>query len=1059
MPRNAGSSERHAEHPPRSRLVLRAIWWRAGSSAAFLAVAVAAVVAATVGPMYVAAADETILSHVVASNAISTTGVSILSLPTGRITLSRPSSAYQPPGRLERDVASVPGGVGRGGSHFAPPIVTVDVSATLLDPRSEQPDGIEFVSRTGVCRHLHLVEGVCPTKTNQVVVSSRTARELEVTVGDTLRPSGTSAALEISGLFSASGQTAPYWWGENYFPFGTMSQHQELLDDGFMTQAGAVQLARSLPTSDWVQLALRPESLSPPSLPALESGLRGWARGLERGGAVVVATRLYPVLARIESEEHVAQTIVAFVSVELLVLALFVLYFISKSTSALRAPDVRVAELRGLRRRHIARIALQEPLLLLAVAGPLGVVVAYALLRVSHQVLFGIASPQLDSLTLVSAVAAVATAVVAVLLASRGLANQPIDEPWSTGATRRALRSAAVLDALGFALSIAGVAELASASGAPGTSAGPLVYLAPGFIALGTALLIGRLLPAAARLIGRAYRYSRAVATLLAVHALARRDPASRRLLIPTIATSLVVFGVATLTVAAANRSETSRFVVGSPVVLDVRVRPGTNFVDAVRAADPTRREAMAAAEIETSYGDALAVDSTRFAAVATWPSGLSAYSSEEIARLLHPPAPPPRLAPPNSHLLVSIDLPVGLRPRPTMILEVFDESTGEEGTLDAVPLRAGRHVYSVASLGYCTDGCRIDAFSFDWARPRLGRHPSAAARAAALAEERAASDIRITLSGMRAVERGTTRSVPLLLSSAAAWRGQGGVGLSAARSGLTLRVDFGPRKSPSLAPVDLPRRLPVVTTSAVEGADSLPGGRDVVQTVGLDGAVLDARARAVVADLPRLGPTGSLMDLSFAEAEQSGAAAAVRFQVWCRRPPSAALLRRLRAHGVAVLAREDASTVLAGLNRSGPSLGFESFGLAAAIAGLLAVGSLLFSVSSDARARRVELAGLHAIGVRRRVLVLSLLVESSVVSAVGALCGTAAAALATELVLRYLPEFATGQVTAPLVLTVPWAVVLVTGAAAFVVLEVAALVANAMLVSGVRPELLRVAR
>ncbi|MGH9295019.1 MAG: hypothetical protein ACRD0B_06780, partial [Acidimicrobiales bacterium] len=45
-------------------LLRRALWWRAGSSAAFLAVAIVSVAAATAGPIYLAAADQSVLTNV-----------------------------------------------------------------------------------------------------------------------------------------------------------------------------------------------------------------------------------------------------------------------------------------------------------------------------------------------------------------------------------------------------------------------------------------------------------------------------------------------------------------------------------------------------------------------------------------------------------------------------------------------------------------------------------------------------------------------------------------------------------------------------------------------------------------------------------------------------------------------------------------------------------------------------------------------------------------------------------------------------------------------------------
>ena len=74
--------------------------------------------------------------------------------------------------------------------------------------------------------------------------------------------------------------------------------------------------------------------------------------------------------------------------------------------------------------------------------------------------------------------------------------------------------------------------------------------------------------------------------------------------------------------------------------MVDVTPPPSLNFEDAVRRADPSGHEAMAAAYYSSSTGDMLAVDTSRLAAVAFWPSELSREPLSALARQLSPPIP-----------------------------------------------------------------------------------------------------------------------------------------------------------------------------------------------------------------------------------------------------------------------------------------------------------------------------------------------------------------------------------------------------------------------------------
>lgn len=1040
--------------------------WRAGSSAMLLAVAVAAVMAATAGPVYLRSADQSLVTRALDQASPITRG----------ITLSpEQSNGYAAPGPLRAAAETVPGGSGGRRARFGAPIVTIVSEVSVPDPSAGGAAAMELVYLSGACRSLRLVAGHCPRTPDEVVLTTRTAAAMHVRVGSRVTPSARAfsggpsrslAGLVVSGLARAGNPAAPQWWGNNYFSFGQGSSQKPQLDAGFLSEPGAVSYAGVAPTSDWVDMPLRPRSISASSVPGSLARLTSWSGTLETAKLIRVDTALASVLSAAGSEEHSAQTIVAVISLELLLLVLLVVYAVARATSSEREPDVRVAELRGLPRRRVARMALREPALLLVAAAPIGLGLTYLVLSaVDSRVLS--ASTGLDSLAVAAAVVGCAAGLGSVALGSRNiLGNRRADETPEQVRQRR-IRNALILDSLGLAIAVAGLVELVGQSGHANAAVSPFAYLGPGLVALGAGIVLARLLPALGLAVSRALAWSRRASLTLAARSIARRQAVARQVLVPTIATGLLVFAVAGLEVAASNHAMQAQFSVGAPVVYGVQPHPGVNLLTAVRSADPSGREAMAAAKVTTSNGTTLAVDTSRFAAVASWPATLSATTASEVARELSPPAPPPRIVPNARALEISVDAAASLSPGPDMQLALFDEQGQGEVNVDFGSVAAGSHVYRASLAGLCPSGCRLDQLLLTWAGPSRRLTPASRNR-----ERQQANDFRLTVTGMRVVGAGagqgasagtgSAASAPFdaLLHRRGAWRGNSSVTVTPAGSGLLLGADFErPSASPTVSSVDLPAVLPSVATSVLVGLDGTPSNPRGVLALGLDATPLNTHADTVVPALPGAGNDAAMIELGFAEAAQVGQQQDVTWQVWFHRPPSRTLLHRLERAGVTILARHDSSAVLAGIDHTGPSFGFDLYGLAAAGAALLALGALLFSVASDARRRRVELAGLSAVGVPRGTLLSSLVVESTVLSVAGAAGGTVAAALSAFFALRFLPEFPPGRVGPALDVAVPWVDVALTGLAMLVLLEIAAVVANVVLVRGIRPDLLRLSQ
>jgi putative ABC transport system permease protein len=1011
----------------------------------FLAVGVAAVAAASAGPIYLAAADQSIFQVQLAAQLVTATGFTISSVPGG----PTPS-----PTELVSLASQIPGGSGAG-MRFGPPILDVDVSTNVANPLAQMADGIDFVWRSGVCAQLKIVSGSCPVSPTQVLISTRSASAIGARVGSRL---GVKPALFVSGLYAAPTTLSNYWWGVDPFVFGSPRVTGELLDDGFVDQAGAARLSIALVPTDEAQLPFNASSASAPDVPAIIAQLAAYS-GVLGARHFNGSTPIGGVFTSIETQEKQMRSVVGVIALELVVLALIVLYEVAASTSAERGPDMVIAELRGLTRRSIALLALREPALLLLLAAPAGLLLGWLVIgAVITHLLASPAPARIDSLSIGTAAATLVAGVGASTIGARSLLRPSLlGEARATTATRAA-RTALLVDAVALVLAAVALTELVTskgnggalggsgAAGSGGTAADPLAALAPALLGLAAGVVGARLLPIACGAIARSTRWSSRVATALACRSLMRRPGLARRVIVPAIAVGLLVFSVASYEVARANRATQALFQTGAPVVLDVNVAPGSDLVAAVRHADPTGREAMAVAEIASPSGSTLAVDSSRFAAVAAWPAGISSLTAAQVAAYLSPPTAQPLVLEHATDIRLRLDVEALVRPEPILELEVFDETGYAEDEIDVGSLAPGMHTYTASLEGGCLQTCRLDSFTPFW-RPAAGSSQGSTVVPLLI------GNIETAPSG-----GGPWRAVPAGLSSGSDWVGSSSAAkVRATPQGLLATFDINASATPSaLQRADVPPLVPAVVTSDVASANVNLSAPGQYPAISLGGENITVLSPVTAAALPEVGASAVLVDLSFAERLETASPADAAFEVWCHAAPSGQLLRALASQGVTVTGTRLESSAAEVLNGSGPALAFDLFVLAAIAGGLLAVGSLVFAIASGSRKRAVEIAALLAVGVPRSTLRRSLFAEYGAVAVAGVGLGLLSGVVTIRLALVALPEFVPGRVGPVLGIWVPWSEILLTSAVALVLLLTATL-ATSLVMRRATPDCLRV--
>lgn len=571
-------------------LALRGVRYRSAASVATLLVAVVAVAAATLGPMYSVTAQDSLVRHRLARADTFQTGL-----------LADTSGGYfgdGVPAQLADALAAVSDP--RYDRFWGQPSVMAQLTGSEVKPVTDTPPGppqnVSTVSwRSQMCRSVTMLQGRCPVDQPpagrfEAMVSVRTATDLGLHVGDRVflqlgasTPQANAPVLvEIYDQSSAGPPGWPYGSPAQQAPprtpTGPMQQDEVLVDRATIAAAtGDTRVSAFRP--------LRTPTVHARDLPALSSLAQP-----RTTASVTVASPAATLLADIAADRALVRSAATAVSVQVGLLGLFVLYLVVAAAAEERGPEVALAKLRGMRALQTAVFTLTEPVLLLILAAPVGLGVGVAADLLLASGLAPGSDIRLDRGVALAASAAVLGGVVAAVAAGRRLLRTPVlGQLRRTGGRRAALARSLALDVGALALAGAGIYELL-------TGSSDLVALAaPGLVALAVGLLAVRLVPPLARLVVTGTRSSRRVGAFLAARNTARRPAGSRLLVLLAVAVALAVFGTDGDLVARAVRSQTARAAVGAATVVHVDADSPGVLLDAVRAADPSGRAAMAA--------------------------------------------------------------------------------------------------------------------------------------------------------------------------------------------------------------------------------------------------------------------------------------------------------------------------------------------------------------------------------------------------------------------------------------------------------------------------------
>ena len=1038
-------------------LGLRALWWRRGASLAVLVAATLAVLAAAIAPLWSGAAQESLVRTRLSGETVSETGYT-----TARTAASALSAQPVSPVTAEREVreeaAGLPAGID---GYFDEPRVMLATSEIIVARDTELARG-RLVWRADQCENL-VIDGRCPQARDEVVLTRRSSVALGAQVGDVLsvpifaaepEQAGTGdpfpTQVTVSGVYRPPDAAASYWFDNELFDFrpsvgGLRDPRPAHLDAVFVTQ-DLLHALTVVSIEATAERALEVAAVRVDDLERIDAALARHVRPNRNAEHVVrQETQLPVVITDINDERAFVRTATLLVGAQLLVLAWYALALVITTTSDARSGEVALAKLRGLPVRTTLRHGLAEPLVLLALAIPIGGLLAYAIGRLLSEQFLVPDTPVTLRWPVGAAMGlAVAGAAATIIFSSHHSLRQPVvDQLRRVVPTTRLGR---VLTGEAIVLSAAAVAVYQLVQLGPEAAESGLGLLAPGLVTLAVGIAAGRLVVLGARSWAGRTRLSPRVPAFLASRQIARRHGLARIAVLVTVAVGISTFALQAWSLAESYRESRAAMEVGADTVVDVAATSPLGLATATGRADPGGRHAMAVAVFANPdvppERRIIAVDSRRLTSLSAWHE---AWADTPVATLADRlgPADTRRLEVRGTRWRVEVETSLVSRTNPPLLLAQVRTADGQPATL---PLGRLEHRGTVVEAEHpdCATGCRVVGLTF-------ARSPGDIGQVGATVVLR-----RLTVDGRVADQAFTDVADwrPRLLGER---REESAEITAAAGGGVEVSFLSGVSDTPAIIHADVPAAVPAVITTAtdperLEQATALsspvPSGEQIVLTeVG----------RSDV--LPVVGRHGVMLDLDLAGLFTGEEAIGFRYHVWLGPDAPPSIIRDLERHGLDVLRVRTIAEREADLGEQGPALALLLLLFGAGIAIATAATAAIASSFVEARRRAYELAALRTVGVGISSLRRAAIIENAVLLSLGTVLGIAAGVGTAWLARATIPvgtDMASGP---PVAATMSWTVVAGIAVAAAILLGIAGYLSARHVVAISRPALLREAQ
>ncbi len=931
-------------------------------------VAALAIAAAVVGPMYQSASAASFVVTKLRAEPDYITGVTLDYTRQSRLGSADVYAQAR---------SAVAGTAPRG---FERPALSLWSTRLAVPSISDVPGGrtqARLVTAPGSCQQL-LVSGRCPQRPGEILLLRSDADYTNLGPGDQVMADTLSQALTVvgtyrlptggNGLFDAArfASVLPQPTGMGYTAYAPAPF------------VAARSTLAGLPAGSWlVRMDYRlpvPASTSVGDLQAAAaevSRLPGVLRSAKTTGSLSpeLGNALKAVVREVDARRATAQQTVAPAVASLVLVALVLLVRLLSAATDLRRPELALASLRGVDRRLLWTLALVEPVLIIAVAVPVGAAGGYLAGRelAATWLVRGLPARLGPTSLWWAAVVLVASVVVAVI-AVRAAVREPLSV--QIAAVRRPAASSRWMLVTRAALFAATVAALAVTWSAGGQSdPNVLDLLLPILLALSAGQLLTYAAALAARWWARRSASHRGTAGYVAARTIARRREGTWVILPLTAALAISVFGAGIYSAAGAWRASDAATMVGA----DAAYRANTSLSQAVALThqlDPFGRWLMATGVDDDILEPKVILDAPRLARVAAWPSTWTpGVTADQVGAELSPGRPPLTLTGHRLALTVTNSV-AGDAPRLLLDVDIL------------TPKREVSHVYigsyprgtaTRSATMPCAGGCSVTGLGIS-----------------------APSTSGAVMRGTLTIGTARVDGSPLPYFARIGWRGMtnpayvygGPVVQRAQVVGSSLRVELdsaGNQVVATLKSTDLPPATPVLLGTAARAVSR--DTKSVVQPVG------------TTESMPFLGPIGWLTDYTAYIRYNTQVGPATRVYILARSDTPASVLDQLAAHGINE--RSTLAQARSTLDQDPYALALNLYLVVTGIVILLALASLVVNTAVQLPARRRDAASLRVVGVRRRSILAAATSEFTAVLSTAAVAGILAGALAEYVVVR----------------------------------------------------------
>lgn len=880
-------------------------------------------------------------------------------------------------------------------------------------PSGRHKSSGRVLSRPGQCEIVTIVEGSCPSRPGEVLVSAADRENFGFRVGEAFEVSAQDGAkvrpnglvdpvprvleLEVVGTYDSSPFREPsqVWAGQRLGGLsGTVNPGPPtgLFHDAWLAEASSFTAGERLPLAglaSYVGLELDQDSVGAGEVALVAKVLErlGPEVAMRTDADIAVESTIGTIAENVEVQVDQARVTVPLLMAQLALLCLVVLWLALRAAAEARRPELALARLRG-RRRTGARRHVVSELLPVLLAGVLpGAVIAVAgCALLQRWLLSGVWTLPEVGLRLWAALALAAMLLtVAVLLVAHRMSLEPVADLLRRVPARRSPWQVGVVAA--GAVAAAGAALVAIVSG---DARGPVALAVPALLAVVVGVVLAYLSSPAVSLLGRwLLRRGRLVESVAMLGA-ARSGTAARTVAMVTVAAGLAVFSVNALSVGERNWSLAAAQRAGASVVVPASGGTVAQLRAAAREADPSGDHVTPVVRITppgTNAPEVLAVLPGSFGRVALIPGG---SPPDDVWATLEPgDAEPLQVTGERAQVRLEVD---ELRTRdadgaspPVDLWVMLRNETGPTSVWLARDLRARTTTRPSVALP-CSAGRVVTGFA-------LRTVPGSSMQA------------QVTLGDLR------VDGAPVGLDPRGGWHQSTGTDLSVTSTmvgdDLGIEVESSGAAAAELVSAWLPSSVPVLATAWV-AKDAGSSGAGITAVTGLDGLLVPADVTGTIAHAPASGDRTVVAALETLERVAPGRPEAA-MELWVdSRSRRAVAEEALVAQGLVAGEARSAAALEEEL-RSTTAAWSLQLALVVGILGVLLAGTALLVVGvAGWRSSSRDLAGLRLAGLSVRAVRRVAILAQLPAVLVGVLAGIVSGLLGARIALPIVPLFAT---------------------------------------------------